>query len=560
MKRLLLLGIVLLGLVLRLTSLDKFPTGFTPDEASFGYDAYSIIHTGKDQWGVFLPLQLRSFGDFKMPLYSYLAIPTIAVLGLNELAVRLPNALIGSLAVLVVFFLSKELFEDRKIAYLASLSLATSPWHIALSRGAFEANLTTFFLPLGILAFLMGMRDLRWLLISSISFGLNIFSYHTARFLTPLIILTLVFLYKDRILILFSNSKTKVFATVSVVIITLFLVVSAALFLVSGTSRNSDIAIFNPTDKWHSVSERQYQAILQGFPETFEKIFANKPLFVFRQFLSSYLSYFSPQFLTTQGAGEGTYGMIPGRGVLYLIESIFLLVGLISIIHKQSFKRKNIIFLLIWILISPLPAAFAKGQGYAANRVAFMIPAIQLLLALGGIVLYENILSKVKSATLIKILPYAYLAILVFSLVFFLEDYILHSPIVNSGAMLYGRKEAILYVSGISTNYQKIVISRTLSEPHIYLAFYNQIDPAEFQSQSHSWLIYEKENKNFVDQLGTYSLGKYTFEDINYQSRTGKGVLLVGKPEEFPDNIKSLKTVYYPNGAKDLLIVDPTLK
>ena len=89
-----------LGLFLRLFRLDRYPAGFTPDEAAQGYSAYSILKTGKDEWGKPFPLNLRSFGDFKPPLQTYLIIPSVFLLGLNELAVRLPNALIGSLAIL----------------------------------------------------------------------------------------------------------------------------------------------------------------------------------------------------------------------------------------------------------------------------------------------------------------------------------------------------------------------------------------------------------------------------------------------------------------------------
>ena len=194
MKRFILPLILVVAFVLRVTWLDKYPAGFTPDEASFGYDAYSILKTGNDQWGHTLPIVLESFGDFKSPLYAYLTIPSVAIFGLSKFAVRLPNALLGTLAVLVVYLLTKELFKDKKLAVVAALMLAISPWHIMLSRGAFEANLTTFFLPLGILLFLKERYTL-----SAIILGLNLFTYHSAKLVTPLIVGFMVFLYRDRL-------------------------------------------------------------------------------------------------------------------------------------------------------------------------------------------------------------------------------------------------------------------------------------------------------------------------------------------------------------------------
>src|SRR5260221_7234695 len=199
MKKWLLIGIILLGFVLRVVDLANHPAGFTPDEASFGYDAYSILKTGKDQWGQTLPLVFKSFGDDKLPLYVYLTVPSVAVFGLNETAVRLPNAVLGTLAIVVVYFLVYELFKERKLALLSAFLLAISPWHIMLSRGAFEANLTTFFLPLGILLFLKGLKNSKYLVLSVIVFGFNLFTYHAARILTPLIVGFLVYIYQKEL-------------------------------------------------------------------------------------------------------------------------------------------------------------------------------------------------------------------------------------------------------------------------------------------------------------------------------------------------------------------------
>src|SRR3989344_3482713 len=98
--KLLLRGIILIAILTRLPFLGQFPNGFTGDEAQQGYSAYSILHSGRDEWGQFLPLNPRGFGDFKPPLQTYLMIPSIAVFGLTIEAVRLPSAILGVLTVL----------------------------------------------------------------------------------------------------------------------------------------------------------------------------------------------------------------------------------------------------------------------------------------------------------------------------------------------------------------------------------------------------------------------------------------------------------------------------
>ena len=275
MKRFILPLILVVAFVLRVTWLDKYPAGFTPDEASFGYDAYSILKTGNDQWGHTLPIVLESFGDFKSPLYAYLTIPSVAIFGLSKFAVRLPNALLGTLAVLVVYLLTKELFKDKKLAVVAALMLAISPWHIMLSRGAFEANLTTFFLPLGILLFLKERYTL-----SAIILGLNLFTYHSAKLVTPLIVGFMVFLYRDRL----KGEIKKVWIGAVVFLASLTLI---GYSLVQGAgARASERSIAQG-----ALEEAFSQRVRSG------TLFHNKYIVIAERFLGNYVTYLSPFFL-----------------------------------------------------------------------------------------------------------------------------------------------------------------------------------------------------------------------------------------------------------------------
>lgn len=103
--------IFILALCLRLFWLGRFPVSLNRDEAAIGWNAYSILKTGKDEWGEFLSLSFKSFGDYKMPLYIYFTVPFVALFGFSEFSVRFPSAFFGSLTVLLVYFLVKELFK-----------------------------------------------------------------------------------------------------------------------------------------------------------------------------------------------------------------------------------------------------------------------------------------------------------------------------------------------------------------------------------------------------------------------------------------------------------------
>lgn len=554
--------VLLLAAILRLWNLNSFPAGFTPDEASFGYDAYSILKTGRDQWGESFPLTFRSFGDFKAPLYTYLTIPFVAIFGLNEFAVRVPNAILGTLAVLATYLLVAKLFSKgitgststtsaTSLALLAALLLAISPWHISLSRGAFEANLTTFLMPLGVYAFLRGLNSQRWMVVSAFAFGLNLFSYHSARIITPLIIVVLLILSKKH---QYSNLKTLMIYIIKVklgflLIFGLFLFISVLSLATGSGARGADVGIFNPTGGWGALADRRYEAVQSGLPDVVSRLFSNKIVYTGSEFVKSYVSYLSPTFFFTQGAGEATYGMIPGHGVLYLFELPFVFAAIWMAVKKPS---AAILFVIAWILFSPIPAALTKGPGFAANRAAVMMPAVQILSAYGALLLLEKFKSR-------KMWLGLYGGLGVLGVLFFIEAYFFHGPRVNAPSMSYGWREAMGEIREIGDKYEEIVVSRALSEPHIFVAFYKKWDPVDYQKESQDWRRYQEQKLLFVDQLGEWRLGKYTFRDIKFDDDSSlDGKLLIGRAKDFPENVVFDKRVLYPDGKQAILIVDPT--
>src|SRR3989304_8783311 len=136
--KVLLAVIVFLAFFLRFYKVTRVPPSLNWDEASIGYNAYSILKTGRDEWGEFLPLHFKSYGEYKVPGQIYASIPGIAVFGLNELGVRITPVIYGTLTVLMLYFLAKALMAKEAPALIASLLLAISPWHIQLTRASFE--------------------------------------------------------------------------------------------------------------------------------------------------------------------------------------------------------------------------------------------------------------------------------------------------------------------------------------------------------------------------------------------------------------------------------------
>ena len=101
--------ILILAAILRIWQLGSLPPSLTPDEAALGYNAYSILKTGRDEYGKLLPVIFKSFGDYKPGFYIYTTVPFIAIFGLTEFAVRLPSAIAGVIAVWLMYLIVKKI-------------------------------------------------------------------------------------------------------------------------------------------------------------------------------------------------------------------------------------------------------------------------------------------------------------------------------------------------------------------------------------------------------------------------------------------------------------------
>ena len=550
--------IVLLAFFLRVYKVASYPAGFSLDEISQGYSAYSILKTGKDEWGARVPLAPRAFGDYRSPLYTYLTIPSIFVFGLGKFAIRFPSVLFGTLAVLSTYLFANRLLGDKKLALLSAFFLAISPWHTMLSRGAFEPSLTVFLTTMAIWLFLAGFKRPVLLIFSAFAFGINMFSYFAPRLLMPVIVAVLFWyfrkeIFKEKII----NLKRRFVAFIAV--FGFFLLLSFITMASGAKTRVSDTAIINPTDNWRELSFLQYEGRVLGLRPEIERIFNNKATYVARQFVRNYLGYFSFEFLFTKGPAEATYGMIPGNGVLYLFELPLILFALYKIfIDKEKFvdkEKKEWLLLALLLLLSALPAALAKGER-AANRASSMLPYFQILSAFGFISLAESFkrFAKEKKYRFYRLcLVGTSVVIILSSFIFYFEDYVYHAPVQNAKNMGYGWEEISLFLRN-NPQYSKVVVSKKFGEPQIALAYYLGLDPNFIQKESPAWLNYEKMGFSFVDQQPFYKMGKYEFRSFNFpEDKRLWDTLFIGKAEDFAGNPGVIKTiVYYPGQDKEI--------
>ena len=184
--------LLVLGAALRLYALGEIPPGLHQDEAASGYAAWSLLNYGIDRHGFSWPVLFVDTGSGKSVLYSYLAMPFIALGGLNVAVLRIPMALAGITALFLIWRIGAQA-GGRGFALLLLLLLAFNAWHLMASRWAMEANLLPFLLLLSV--YFLARPDRPRLLIQAlavITLSLTVYAYGTAYALAP-ILLGLVF-------------------------------------------------------------------------------------------------------------------------------------------------------------------------------------------------------------------------------------------------------------------------------------------------------------------------------------------------------------------------------
>lgn len=531
-----LIGIILLASFLRLYRLTDFPNGFNADEAAIGYNAYSLIQTGKDEHGNSWPLTFTSFADYKAPLYFYIVLPFVATMGLTELAVRLPSALFGIATVFLMYFLTRRITQNELAALFSALLLAIAPWHLHFSRGGWEVNVATFFITLGIYSFIRALEKPRWFIISFLSMLAAMYAYQSPKIVIPLLGLGLLIGYRKQLW----NLRQQLLVPI-VVGIFIGLPLLATVFSKSGTARFSGVSIFADTGPYWAVNELRGEHAAPT--DLTAKIFHNKVVTYGLDFLKNYADHFTPAFLFFTG-DPIQRNNIPEMGQLYVFEGILLVIGLFFL-FRANLPYRKIIFL--WLLIAPIAAAITFQTPHALRSANMVIP-LTIITGFGIASLIEILASR-------RIVYHVILSIfLVFASINFakyLHQYYVHVPFALPFANNYGFEELVPFIDGEKDKYQKIIVTDRYDQPYILFLFYSKKDPADFQRQV-SLTARDKFGFSTVRQYDSYEFRAVNPEDLLNLSNT----LIIGTDEEIPDtDARIIKTIYFKNGKPAFQVV-----
>jgi hypothetical protein len=499
MYRLAVVGVMMIAVWARLWMITQVPLAMNWDEITFGYNAYSLLKTGRDEYGLRLPLEFKSIGDYKLPVFIYSLVPSIFLFGQGDLAIRVVPAIAGVIGVFGFLYSATLVSGNKWIGIWSALSLSVSPWHLQFTRAGADVAVSSMLVILGIALVLR--RHGGW---GGIMLALSVYTYYSERFFVPMLIGLLLAYYW--------NERHVVYRTMLVGL--LFIAPLVPTLLSSGQQYKVGITTvfgLQPQDE----SQLGYWS---------------------RLVVSRITNHLSPNFLFIQGP-EDNRQRIEGMGMMYLSDLVWLGLGVLAI--KKFGWRKTGWWIFAWIVLASLPAAITRGET-SARRAFNMIYPLSVLVGMG---VWHGV--KTKPKMMIGLLP-----VVVWGLCFYGLSYYKYTPArtyLGAGGWQFGYRQLVQEVEQIKDKYVKVVVDTSYQGPYIYFLWYGKYPPEKYQPQAKLEFPIE----NGLGEGPGYD--KYEFRSIYWpadRGQTGK-VLFAGPPERLPDKdidpkqAKIIKRIYF---------------
>lgn len=510
--------IIAIASFLRFWQLDTLPEEIHRDEASIGFNAYSILITGHDEYGVEYPINFRAFGEYKLPGLIYLVVPFIKVFGLTPFAIRFPTAIAGVLGIPALYWLTRELGFSKKIAYIAVFFLTISYWHVTQSRNVYEPMVGLLWSTLAISAWLRGQKRGGWLVLAIIFYLVSSFFYNVPWLMLPAIFL---------VISLHSYSKIVHLKKIIIALLMVFLVfVAIGLALMGVNSSRSGITVFKNPELATKAADFLFAARVSGMQPAIAKIIESPMIFPLQKFFENYLSAFNPAYLFSYGDINPWHSLrqinLGNFNVALIIPMGF---GILAII--KQWKRSSYKLLAMLIFITPLVSAIT-AVAPITNRLLDFHLTLVILAAVGIDYLFKH-WQQFWAKPLFIIWTTFYL--MFFTLFFFRYFFVFNHT--YDFRWNNGQKEFVRAIIDIEDQYNTIYVSGWDIE-YISFAFYKPFPPEQFANQAERYISgfdHVSKFQNYVFKEPPL-LSKWNLDEIESIIDSGKDILIGVRQEK----------------------------
>lgn len=345
--------IIALAIFFRFWQFGSIPPGLYQDEAMNGADALTSLNS--DEYKVFY-----ANNNGREGMIVWLDALAIKLFGNEPWVLRLFPAIAGVLAVLGLYFLTKELFSV-KVALASSFFMAASFWAVNFSRIGFRAGLM---LPFLIWSFYFLHRGLKLLvyeinsnkillhfILAGILFGLGFYTYISYRF-TPVLVAAFFIFYLTKHRVKNLCMESVIFAVMAFIV-----ALPIGLYFLNNPQdffgRSGQVSIFS----------------------------ADNPLKAIAFSIAATLGMFNV-------AGDFNWRHnYAGSPELFWPVGILFLLGIYLSIKKFLFSEK---FILAWFFIFLLPNILSTEGNPHALRALGALPAVMIFSGIGLVWLYKK--------------------------------------------------------------------------------------------------------------------------------------------------------------------------
>ena len=462
-KKIFIFCVFVIGFLVRILAIDSVPNGLNVDEASIGYEAYSILNYGIDRNGKSIPVFLEAWGSGQNALYAYIIMPFAKILGLSAFSVRLPMAIISCISLIVIYkLLNKE--DDEKLATVVLAFFAIAPWHIMKSRFGLESNIFPDIMLWAAYFLVNFLKDgkISSFYISAVLLGICSYSYGTSYFFLPIFVIILL-------LALIKSKKINIKQAVIYLGIIFIISLPIILMLFINSFELNELKIGFITIP--RMQSNRYESLT---------VLSSKSIFM--TLLDNFIG--SMKLIIFQDDKLISNAIYP-YGIIYIFSLPITIVGLI-----KCFKKSNQINFVIniWFITAMLLTFFVEPN---INRINILWIPIVYYTSIG---IYE-IISNTKFLKWIMILIYV---------VFFIKfEYTYFNTDFTNNFTFYDKIENVIkYTDKIDAD--NIYFQYAFKEPYIYILFYNKCNPKDFSLTAK----YKNDIKSFDSVI---SFGKYRF-------------------------------------------------
>jgi 4-amino-4-deoxy-L-arabinose transferase-like glycosyltransferase len=473
--------IFLAGTFFRLYKLGTSLSGLLVDEASYGYNAYSIVETGADEHGVLYPLVFRAFGDYKLPVYAYLTAISVKFFGMNSFAVRLPSALSGSFLILIAAALIwKVTSKNVSATVFASLLTAFSPFTYILSRFGYESNVALLLWAGSMVSFVLAIDENKkkqqymFFVLHAVLLALTWYAYVAYRLTTFLFVL-IMYSY-----LFLKQKQWKLLLVSGVTLFLLFLPLAKQALSGSGIARFHQVGLFSDTGVTRKIIEN-LDSCSRHLPMKLCSVLYNKGTMYSYIVVSRAVLSLSPSFLFLFGSEDLPYLSISMRGYFSLVLLPFFYLGIFQFFliqtDRQDSTKKYRSFILALFISSVFPMILAGEPNILRGSSLYVLCS---LLLTGGFIFATTWLRSLPKRTFLLLSSLIALFFFLSTLELYLTYFTVHMPKYDGAYNVH----VVKFFNEIYPKYTHtdIYIRPSFSDPITYLAFTQHIPPLEYQN------------------------------------------------------------------------------